>query len=149
MKKSLYLLLLVFLAFSCENRDINEGEEFRPREVSEDFQQFHFNRIVYDGVEYLITERDNNNPHEGFGFMAFGGNRMASELDSLMAYVKANGEMQSRIYARISGISDAASDSLYLSLFRYYLQQEKAQSEARLQQVLLEQSQEDAADDSQ
>ncbi len=139
MKKSVYILLILFAISSCENRDINEGEEFRPREVNEDFQQFHFNRIVYDGVEYLITERDNNNPHEGFGFMALSGNRMVDEQDSLMAYMKAIGDMQARIYARLYGVSESAGDSLYQSLFYYYLQQEKAQAEARRQAILAQQ----------
>ncbi len=144
MKNSLYILLLVFLISSCENRDINEGEEFRPREVNENFQEFHFNRIVYDGVEYLITERDNNNPHEGFGFMAFSGNRIIAEQDSLMAHLKAIGDMQAKIYARLYGISDGAGDSLYQAIFNYYLQQERIESETRLQNVLSQQSEEAA-----
>lgn len=135
MKNLIIFSILLLVAFSCKNKDINEGEEFRPREVNEDFQNFHFNRIVYDGVEYLITERDNNNPHEGFGFMALSGNGMVQEQDSLMAYVKSIGDMQARIYARLYGVSDRASDSLYQSVFNYYLQQEKDESAERLQQI--------------
>ena len=143
MKNLLYVLLLTLVMSACENRDINEGEEFRPREVNEDFQQFHFNRIVYDGVEYLITERDNNNPHEGFGFMAFSGNRMIEEQDSLMAHLKTIGDMQAKIYARLHGISDAAGDSLYEAIFNFYLRQEKAESAQRLQDVLSQQQSEE------
>ncbi|MEP1097132.1 MAG: hypothetical protein ABJG78_18605 [Cyclobacteriaceae bacterium] len=126
-------LLLLLVTFSCKNKDINEGEEFRPREVNEDFQKFHFNRIVYDGVEYLITERDNNNPHEGFGFMAFSGSKLIDDQDTLMAHLKSISDMQSRIYARLYGVSDSAGDSLYQSIFNYYLEKEKEESAARLQ----------------
>jgi hypothetical protein len=120
--KNIFLLLMLFtILISCENRDINEGEEFKPRELNEDFGEFHFNRIVYDGVEYLITERDNNNPHEGFGFMAMKGNTLLAEQDSIMAHVRAIGDMQIRIYAKVFGISNQESDSLYQAMFSYYL----------------------------
>lgn len=135
MRVLVIFFLIGFISYSCENRDINEGEEFRPREVNEDFQNFHFNRIVYDGVEYLITERDNNNPHEGFGFMAFSGTTFMQEQDSLMAYMKTNAEIQARIYARVFGVSDAAGDSLYQSIYSFYLQKERAETEARLSQI--------------
>jgi len=128
-------LLLLLATFSCKNKDINEGEEFRPREVNENFEEFHFNRIVYEGVEYLITERDNNNPHEGFGFMAFSGSKLLEEQDTLMAHLMSIGDMQSRIYARLYGVSDSEGDSLYQSIFNYYLEKEKAESAARLQIV--------------
>ncbi len=147
MKNLIVFLLLVSIMLSCKNRDINEGEEFRPREVSEDFQKFHFNRIVYDGVEYLITERDNNNPHEGFGFMAFSGNRFVEEQDSLMAYLKTIGDMQARIYARLYGVSGQSSDSLYQVIFNYYLQQEKSESAARIEQILAENAEKQNAEE--
>jgi len=127
MKYLTTLLFLLILVFSCKNRDINEGEEFQPKEVNENFGNFHFNRIVYDGVEYIITERDNNNPHEGFGFMAFRGNKLVEEQDSLMAHLKTIGDMQTRIYSKVYGISDKESDSLYQEIFKYYLQQEQSE----------------------
>lgn len=127
MKKLLPFIILIGLVQACENRDINEGEEFRPREVSEDFQNFHFNRIVYDGVEYLITERDNNNPHEGFGFMSLRGNLLMQEQDSIVAHLKAIGQMQSMIYARVYGVSNQESDSLYQAMFDYYLLQKQSE----------------------
>ena len=37
-------------------------------------EDLNFTTITVDGCEYLILERDRNNPHEGFGFMAHKGN---------------------------------------------------------------------------
>ena len=42
--------------------------------VKIEVDQLKFQTIVIDGCEYLILERDRNNPHEGFGFMAHKGN---------------------------------------------------------------------------
>lgn len=94
------LILSFFLIFSCENRDLNEGEEFRPMELNDSFQGSHFAEITVDGVEYLMMERDNNNPHEGFGFMAFRGNTLIEKQDTALAYLKAIYELQVRIYAQ-------------------------------------------------
>lgn len=85
--------------YGCKNRDINEGEEFRPREIHEDMP-FHFDRISVDGIEYLILEKDNNNPHEGFGFMAFRANKLMEKQDTIMAYMRTINEVQARIYAK-------------------------------------------------
>ena len=99
------ITLIVFsflLLFSCENRDLNEGEEFRPMKIHDSFQGSHFAKVTVDGVEYLIMERDNNNPHEGFGFMAFRGNQLIEKQDTVIAYLKSLYEMQTRIYAQTS-----------------------------------------------
>lgn len=106
MRGILTALILVLLFSSCKNRDINEGEEFKPREVNEDYQNFHFNKIVYDGVEYLITERDNNNPHEGFGFMAYKANKLEQKQDSILSYLQAVAEIQKRIYAKLYNLTE-------------------------------------------
>ncbi len=114
---------LVLVLASCENRDINEGEEFRPREVNEDFDKFHFNKITYDGIDYLITERDNNNPHEGFGFMAFRPNLLFDMQDSILAHLKTQADIQTRMYAGMFNLSQQESDSVYNQIFYYYLDQ--------------------------
>ncbi|MEQ9404945.1 MAG: hypothetical protein RIM99_15240 [Cyclobacteriaceae bacterium] len=129
MKKIASLLLLTFL-FSCENRDINEGEEFRPREVHDSFNNVNFSKVKVDGIEYLMLERDNNNPHEGFGFMAFRANVLMSKQDTLLAHLKAQADMQAQMYARIFGISTTESDSIYGRLFQIYLTEEMKELES-------------------
>ncbi len=111
---------------SCENKGINEGEAFRPREINEDFDDFHFNTINYEGVDYLITERDNNHPHEGFGFMAFRANKLIDKQDSILAHIQAIGEMQKLIYARLYSVPLNVSDSIYKESFDYYLQRSES-----------------------
>ncbi|MEQ8552508.1 MAG: hypothetical protein RIC53_07630 [Cyclobacteriaceae bacterium] len=103
MKNITYILTgIMVLSFSaCKNRDINEGEAFKPREIHEDII-FHFDKITVDGIEYLILEKDNNNPHEGFGFMAFRANKLMEKQDTLMAYVKAIHDLQIKTLAAAS-----------------------------------------------
>lgn len=86
---------------SCENRDINEGEQFKPREIHEDIM-VHFDKITVDGIEYLILEKDNNNPHEGFGFMAFRANKLMEKQDSLLAHMRTIQELQIKTLAAVS-----------------------------------------------
>ena len=119
--KKIVIIFLALIIFSCENRDINEGEQFRPRQVHDSFQNVEFSKVTIDGVEYLMLERDNNNPHEGFGFMAFRANNLVQKQDSIMAYLQAIGDMQSRIYAQINNLSLEESDTLYNDLLNYYL----------------------------
>ncbi len=95
----------------CENRALHDSEEFRPREIHERIE-FHFDRVEVDGIEYLILEKDNNNPHEGFGFMAFRANRLMEKQDSIIAYVKTIKEMQTLIYAKLYGVSDEAASNV-------------------------------------
>jgi hypothetical protein len=116
--RTVTVLFLILLVIGCKNRDINEGEQFKPREINEDYSKFHFNRITYDGVEYLITERDNNNPHEGFGFMALSGNLMYQKQDSILAYLKTMAEIQKRIYAKSYNLSIEEVDSEYDNLLK-------------------------------
>lgn len=117
------LLTSILLINSCKNRDINAGEAFRPREIHENIS-FHFDQITVDGIEYLILEKDNNNPHEGFGFMAFRANKLVAKQDSLMAYIKTLTDLQIRTYAAASGksleeVTQEASD-----LLEYHLEEE-------------------------
>lgn len=124
MKNQLLGILLFFcVIISCKNRDINEGEEFRPRSIHENFEEFEFDTVTVDGIDYWIMERDNNNPHEGFGFMAVRANPLFDKQDSILAHLKALGEMQSLIYARLYKVSVLESDSIYNESVRYYLNQ--------------------------
>lgn len=100
----IFFVILFILSFGCENRDINEGEAFQPREIHEDIV-FHFDKIKVDGIEYLILEKDNNNPHEGFGFMAFRANRLMEKQDTIMAYIQTVNDVQTRLYAKMYNMS--------------------------------------------
>jgi len=133
MKYLTFASLAILLLASCENRDLNEGEEFRPREVHDSFQDSHFAKVTIDGVEYLMMERDNNNPHEGFGFMAYRGNNMIEKQDTALAYLRAIYELQIRMYAETTGraMDDARAESneLFLSFLK-----EEEKDLARLEQ---------------
>lgn len=100
----LVAVLFLSVAVACENRDVNEGERFRPRELHDNFSNSHFTKVTVDGVEYIMMERDNNNPHEGFGFMAFRANKLIEKNDTAIAYLKTINEFQTRIYAKLYGI---------------------------------------------
>lgn len=126
MKKLLIpILSLSLIIASCENQDINEGEEFRPRAVSDSFEDSHFQRVKVDGVEYLMMERDNNNPHEGFGFMAFRANTLMEKQDTVLAYLKTLQAFQNKIYARVSRISEEQAQAEFEQIFRDNLLLEK------------------------
>ncbi len=107
----LSLISLIVLLGSCRNRAINEGEAFKPKERHENIT-FHFDPIEVDGVDYLILERDNNNPHEGFGFMAFRANVLIEKQDSLMAYLQTVTEMQTRIFAELTNTPIEEAEAL-------------------------------------
>ncbi|MFK7954288.1 MAG: hypothetical protein AB8B73_15665 [Ekhidna sp.] len=125
MKKLLVSFGFTLLLFSCNNSDINEGEEFRPRAVSDSFEDSHFQRVKVDGVEYLMMERDNNNPHEGFGFMAFRANTLVEKQDTVLAYLKTLQTFQNKIYARVSRISEEQAQSEFEEVFEANLLLEK------------------------
>ena len=126
--KSKLIILSICLGclWACENRELNEGEKFRPREVHDDFKNSHFTRVTVDGVEYIMMERDNNNPHEGFGFMAFRANSMIERQDTTIAYLKAIYELQVRMYAQSSRRSLESVRSEADTLFNFYLNIESA-----------------------
>jgi hypothetical protein len=110
------ILLVLVIFFGCENQSLSEDEKISTREIHENLQ-WHFDKIEVDGVEYLILEKDNNNPHEGFGFMSIRANTLLQKQDSILAYLKANQQMQAKIYAALNGISEedalAINDRLY------------------------------------
>lgn len=93
--------LSILFIISCQNKDVNEGEQFQPREIHEDII-FHFDKIEVDGIEYLILEKDNNNPHEGFGFMAFRANQLMEKQDTLLAYIRTVTELNVQILSALT-----------------------------------------------
>ena len=98
----IFLLAVFFLSSSaCENREVNPetGPDFS--EIHENME-YHFDRVKIDGYEYFILERDRNNPHEGFGFMALNGSNFGKNQDSIKAYLKTVLDVQSEILAKLN-----------------------------------------------
>jgi hypothetical protein len=91
--------IVAVLAIGCENREIN-GDENMVQTYSDlpldDIEQ-HFQKIWLDDVQYFILERDRNNPHEGFGFMALKGNVLINKQDSIIAYLQTSMQAQAEI----------------------------------------------------
>ena len=121
MKTSLTILLTAFCLFGCSNRDINEGEEFRLRAVKDSFDNVEFAKVTVDGVEYLMMERDNNNPHEGFGFMAFRANKVIEKQDSIISFLKAMQYYQNKMYARMYNLSEEEAQLQFNGTFQDFL----------------------------
>ena len=119
--KRLVAITFIFFFVACENKDINEGEEFRPRAVNDNFEDTHFTKITVDGVEYLMTERDNNNPHEGFGFMAFRANNLLEKQDTIISYLKSMQYFQNLIYSRMYGLSPDSGQAIFDEKLREFL----------------------------
>lgn len=115
MKKLTLIGLVLALLVSCENKDINEGEEFRPRAVKDSFEDTHFTMIEVDGIQYILTERDNNNPHEGFGFMAFRANKLMEKQDTVISYLRAMQHFQNKMYTKMYGISEDSGQAEFES----------------------------------
>jgi len=111
----------LILVSGCRNKDINEGEEFRPRAVRDNFDDTHFTEVVVDGVSYLMTERDNNNPHEGFGFMAIRGNKMLEKQDSILTYLRTIQYFQAMMYAKTMNIPEHQALLEYENKFQEFL----------------------------
>jgi len=111
MKISIYLCwsLILIISFSaCENREINQEEGPNFSEIHEDIQ-YNFDEVEINGLKYLILERDRNNPHEGFGFMALKGEMNRINQDSIKAYLKISIELQNMI---LSKLNDQSLESL-------------------------------------
>lgn len=126
---TLCILCSIALLIACENRDINEGEEFRPRAVKDNFDDTHFTKITVDGVEYIMTERDNNNPHEGFGFMAFRANKLMEKQDTIISYLRTMQHFQNKLYSRMYRISEDSAQNEFEAKFIEYLLQETRELE--------------------
>lgn len=114
---------ILFSISSCENRDLNEGEAFKPREIHEQIV-FNFDKVIVDGIEYLILEKDNNNPHEGFGFMAFRGNKLMEKQDTVISLLKTINEQQNQILSILTKkpIDEVRHNSM--DIFDKFLQDE-------------------------
>jgi len=130
---SYILLASVVLLAGCQNKELNDGEQFRPRDISEDFRDSHFSHVWVDGVEYLMLMKDNNNPHEGFGFMALRGNIILEKQDSTLAYLRTIGEFQVQIMAQLKKQSEEEIRQQFLDTYFMYLKQEQPELE-RLEQ---------------
>ena len=109
-------LLLLIISIGCKNESLSEDEKFATREIHENVQ-WHFDKIDVDGVEYLILEKDNNNPHEGFGFMSIRANNILQKQDSILAYLKANQQMQAKLYASLYNVSEKKALDLNKDLY--------------------------------
>lgn len=128
MKNQLSYLIVaaaVLLLVACENKELNEGEEFRPRELHDDFKETHFSHVWIDGVEYLMLMMDNNNPHEGFGFMALRGNAIIEKQDSTLAYLRTIGEFQVQILAQLKKQSEEEIRQDFFDTYEVFLKQER------------------------
>ena len=135
--KRLIIIGVLATLVSCENKDINEGEEFRPRAVKDSFEDTHFTKVVVDGVEYILTERDNNNPHEGFGFMAFRANKLMVKQDTILSYLKTMQYFQNKVYSRMHGISEESGQAEFEAKFLEFLATETSELKALEQEDLV------------
>lgn len=136
------------LMFSCQNKPLQDNSEISPREIHENIQ-FHFDEVEVDGVEYLILEKDNNNPHEGFGFMAFRANKMLEKQDTLLAYVRTLTELNTLLYAKLYNKSLEESQEFVGELFDENLKMELPEitelEENRLSSELLGRANQDSS----
>ncbi|MEM6738110.1 MAG: hypothetical protein AAF620_18785 [Bacteroidota bacterium] len=129
MKNLVSFIIITSFLLGCKNRDINEGEEFRPRPVKDRFDNSHFTKITVDGVEYILMERDNNNPHEGFGFMAFRANRLMEKQDSIISYLRSLQVYQNKMYARMFNLSEEEAQNQFHNTLKDFLLLEKQELE--------------------
>ncbi len=113
------LLILTFF-FSCENKEINENEGPNFSEIHEQIQ-YNFDEVEINGLKYLILERDRNNPHEGFGFMALKGESNRKNQDSIKAFLKTSIALQNRILSKLNRKSlEEVEDSTQRLFDKYY-----------------------------
>lgn len=117
--------MLAFSLISCENRDVNHADGPNFSEIHEDIQ-YHFDQVEIEGHEYYILERDRNNPHEGFGFMAMKANRTMKNQDSIKAYLKTLLDLQVELLAKQSGQSVEETEAGVNELFRFHLKNSKS-----------------------
>ena len=76
-----------------------------------------------------MTERDNNNPHEGFGFMAFRANKLMEKQDTIISYLRTMQYFQNKIYTRMYGISEDSGRAEFEDRFLEFLLQETRELE--------------------
>ena len=116
---SLLLPLLLVLS-SCKNEEISDDSIYTFREIHEDVQ-WHFDQIELGNSNYYILERDRNNPHEGFGFMAFNGDRLTGKQDTLIALMKANLYANARILSKLNRTDPDEELEALMNIFDEYL----------------------------
>ena len=115
----LFLCLMFTFFFSCENKEINADEGPNFSEIHEQIQ-YNFDEVEINGLKYLILERDRNNPHEGFGFMALKGESNRSNQDSIKAYLKTSIALQNMILSELKRMSLEEVESNTQLLFEKY-----------------------------
>jgi hypothetical protein len=122
MKNILPIIISACLCYACacENREINPGTGPKFSEIH-DSLEYHFDRIQIDGLEYFILERDRNNPHEGFGFMALNGAKFANNQDTIKAYLKTVMEVQTQILSQLNNEPRATSKERIESILEKHL----------------------------
>jgi len=126
MRNLLFPIFTLVLIAACDNRSLHDADEYRPREIHDNIEM-HFDRIVVDGIEYLILEKDYNNPHEGFGFMAFRANKLVEKQDTVIAYLRTISDMQVMNYQKLHGVSSSTAIALRDTLFNQYLKAESSE----------------------
>ena len=121
---SVYAALLVVLValLSCKNREVSASEGPNFNEIHENIH-YHFDTIRLAGSEYFILERDRNNPHEGFGFMALKGDKIHHNQDTLKAYLQTVLALQVEILAAQKGVTHKEAEAHAAELLDYHLKQ--------------------------
>lgn len=118
---------------SCENRDVNQADGPNFSEIHEDIQ-YHFDQIEIEGHDYFILERDRNNPHEGFGFMAMKANKTMNNQDSIKAYLKTILDIQIELLAVKNGSTVEETEEGVTELFKFHLKESKSLKDESVKQ---------------
>lgn len=139
LKKTSGLIIFISALVACKNRDVSEGAGPNFNEIHEDIH-YHFDKVAIEGAEYHILERDRNNPHEGFGFMALNGADIKSNQDSIKAYLKTILDFQVRISAKIEKLPEKQVEQFSNELLKYHIQ--KSQSPYYIEESQLENTEE-------
>lgn len=118
---------VVFLigCMGCKNRDVNEGTGPNFNEIHEDMH-YHFDKVSIEGSEYHILERDRNNPHEGFGFMALNGADIKTNQDSIKAYLKTILDFQIRITSQLEKVSEKDIEHFSNEMLKYHIRNSRS-----------------------
>lgn len=117
----LYCLIIITAGlYSCRNSEVNQDEGPNFSEIHDD-TQYNFDGVTIDGLEYLILERDRNNPHEGFGFMALKGKLNQNNQDTIKAYLKTMIDLQNQILSNLTNQPIEELNQLSQDIFLQYL----------------------------
>ncbi|WP_422358994.1 hypothetical protein [Reichenbachiella sp.] len=126
---SVLFAIVLATTSSCENRDVNHSDGPNFSEIHEDIQ-YHFDQVEIEGHEYFILERDRNNPHEGFGFMAMKANKTMANQDSIKAYLKTLIDLQTQQLTEKNNTSLEETEAEVNQLFKFYLNQSRTLRDA-------------------